>query len=163
MSEQHPIHSKGWQDVYPTPRDRSTAPLPRVDVQVLKQILERQANGRATEAVIIDVRRTDCESMIPTAINLPAHTFLLSLPTLLPLLAKVPLVLFYCNQSTGRGPRAAGWYADALQEYSDLDDAQTAAKVGVVEGGIVGWEEAFGAGSLQERGKPAQGWSSRQV
>lgn len=101
--------------------------------------------------------------MIPSAINLPAHSLPLSLPTLLPLLANVPLILFHCNQSHGRGPKAAGWYADALQDHLKLDDAQTAAKVGVVKGGVVAWEEAFGAGSLQERGKPAQGWSSRQV
>lgn len=60
MSE-HPIHSKGWQDAYEAPRDRSAVPLPRVDVQELQKMLERQANGGATEVVVVDVRRADCE------------------------------------------------------------------------------------------------------
>lgn len=69
------------------------------------------------------------------------------------ILHSIPLVLFHCNRSNGRGPRAAGWYADALQEALNLSDEETAKRVGVVEGGIVAWEETYGAGSLEERGK----------
>lgn len=76
-----------------------------------------------------------------------------SAPSLATMLHSFPLVLFHCNRSNGRGPRAAGWYADALQEAFNLSDEETANRVGVVDGGIVAWEEAFGASSLEERGK----------
>jgi arsenical-resistance protein 2 len=108
--------------------------------------------------------------MIPGAINLPAHTIRASLPLLVPLLAEKDLVLFHCSSSRGRGPRAAGWWADALEEYlnakikirhpSSNEQAKLEAKaryigehVGVLTGGIKAWEAEFGARPVEERGQ----------
>lgn len=68
------------------------------------------------------------------------------------LLAPVKLVVFHCNRSNGRGPRAAGWYADALQQHLGIDDDEVATRVGIVVGGIVAWEETYGMGPMAERG-----------
>lgn len=91
--------------------------------------------------------------MIPGAINLPAHSLPVSVPTLVALLSAVPLVLFHCNRSNGRGPRAAGWYADALQDHLSLSDEHLAQRVAILEGGIVAWEARFGTGAIEQRGK----------
>ena len=107
--------------------------------------------------------------MIPGAINLPAHTIRASLPPLIPLLADQGLVLFHCSSSRGRGPRAAGWYADVLEERllaqaKEASDEETRKKlgakastvswhVGVLTGGIKAWEQEYGARPIEERGK----------
>jgi hypothetical protein len=49
---------------------------------------------------------------------------------------KIPLVIFYCSSSNGRGPRCAGWFQDALDEAGD----QVAESV-VLAGGIKRWVE----------------------
>jgi arsenical-resistance protein 2 len=92
------------------------------------------------------------QSMIPGAINLPAHSFHVALPTLLHLLAPIPMIIFHCGRSNGRGPRTAGWYADALQKHLNLSNEAVSKRVRVLTGGIVAWEARFGQGSLQERG-----------
>ena len=97
--------------------------------------------------------------MIPGTINLPAHSLPLALDRLVPILPSVPLIAFQCDASRGRGPRAADWYADALQDYlavSGPADAQGGSdhqRVGVLIGGIKAWEEAYGASPVEERGK----------
>lgn len=90
--------------------------------------------------------------MIPGAINLPAHSLSVSLPTLVETFATIPLLVFHCNRSTGRGPRAAGWYADALQKRLNLTDKVVSERVKILKGGIVAWESHFGQGSLDRRG-----------
>lgn len=76
--------------------------------------------------------------MIPHAINLPSQTFHASLPVVHSVLAPIPLVIFHCNRSNGRGPRTAGWYADYLASKGEKTD-----KVKVLKGGIVSWREKF--------------------
>jgi arsenical-resistance protein 2 len=71
---------------------------------------------------------------------LPAQTFYLSLPTLLPILRSIPTVIFYCGSSSGRGPRCAGWYADALEAV--VGPENMAGRVKVLEGGIKAWSAA---------------------
>jgi arsenical-resistance protein 2 len=90
--------------------------------------------------------------MIPGAVNFPAQSFYVALPTLLHLLAPVTLVVFHCSQSNGRGPRAAGWYADALQKHLGLSNEAVSKRVRVLKGGIMAWEARFGKGTLEQRG-----------
>jgi arsenical-resistance protein 2 len=77
------------------------------------------------------------QDLVFGAINLPAQTFYLCLPTLVPLLKPVPTVIFYCNSSAGRGPRCAGWYADALEAV--VGPENMAGRVKVLDGGITAW------------------------
>lgn len=78
-------------------------------------------------------------AFIKTAINLPAQSFPLVLPSLLPLLSTYPRVIFHCQSSAGRGPRVAAWYQDALDAAGI-----TSSKAEVLEGGIKEWVEKYG-------------------
>lgn len=77
------------------------------------------------------------------ALNLPAHSFYVTLPTITTLLSNVPLVIFHCNncKETGRGPRTAGWYAEELEKRGILA-TQSAARV--LDGGIKAFTQAYG-------------------
>lgn len=116
--------------------------------------------------LIVDVRRTDWEvsswrqdlngihilfrvdvdvvsiknTFVRTAINLPAQSFYQTIPSLLPMLRRIPLVIFYCNSCTltGRGPRTAAWYQDALDAESIKDS-----EARILAGGIKGWAEQY--------------------
>lgn len=90
--------------------------------------------------------------MIPGAVNFPAHSLFLSAPTLVKSLSTIPIIIFHCNRSNGRGPRAAGWYADCMQSQFKLTDEEVAKRVGILQGGIVAWEEKYGIGEISERG-----------
>lgn len=73
-------------------------------------------------------------SMVRTAVNIPAQSFYYSLSTWLGALESIPLLIFYCSSSNGRGPRCAGWYQDALKEAgNDYSEAV------VLAGGIKKW------------------------
>ncbi|PWN96150.1 hypothetical protein FA09DRAFT_300336 [Tilletiopsis washingtonensis] len=150
---EHPINSKHWHDVYGEPRPRTDHPLRSVSVDELTALVQSGTQRAGTDFLVVDVRRADCETLIPGAINLPAHSLPAALPGLLPLLSRVPLVVFHCNRSNGRGPRSAGWYADALQAHLALSDADVSARVAILAGGIVAWEERHGVGELSRRGK----------
>ncbi|UZJ56245.1 hypothetical protein CBS101457_005565 [Exobasidium rhododendri] len=152
QEDQHPINLKGWMDVYPAPLQRSEHPLAQVSVEELDSLRSSSAIS-GHDYLVVDVRRADCLSMIPGAINLPAQSLCASMPTLMRVLSSVPLVIFHCGRSNGRGPRAAGWYADALQSHLGLDDKDVAQRVRILTGGIVAWEASFGQGSLQHRGE----------
>jgi len=78
------------------------------------------------------------DDMIPHAINLPAQSFHASLPVVRQILDSIPLAIFHCTKSNGRGPRTAGWYADYLVSKGESPD-----KVKVLKGGIVAWRERF--------------------
>jgi arsenical-resistance protein 2 len=75
--------------------------------------------------------------VVPGAINLPAQTFYPLLPTLTPLLAKIPIVVFHCSSSLGRATRCAGWFEDALPPDPKC-------KVFILEGGMKAWRARFG-------------------
>jgi arsenical-resistance protein 2 len=87
--------------------------------------------------IVVDVRRTDVDAVIPGAINLPAQTFYPLLPTLTSLLARIPIVVFHCSSSLGRATRCAGWLEDALPPDSKC-------KVLILEGGMKAWHVRFG-------------------
>ena len=80
-------------------------------------------------------------AFVRTAINLPAHSLYQTLPGLLPLLRRIPLVIFHCQScgATGRGARTAAWYQDAL----DKEGIKTS-EGRILTGGIKGWIEKYG-------------------
>jgi len=74
--------------------------------------------------------------MVRGAVNIPAHGFYPCRKTWVEVLGKVPLVIFYCGSSNGRGPRVAGWFQDTLDEVGRKDCAAI-----VLTGGIKRWAE----------------------
>lgn len=78
--------------------------------------------------------------------NLPAQTLYYSIPSIYNLLqaGKVPLAIFYCGTSRGRGTRAAGWFADyiAAQETADTKNDGFRIESVILRGGIKGWVNA---------------------
>lgn len=50
-------------------------------------------------------------------------------------------VIFHCQSSSGRGPRCAGWYQDALDAAGI---AQETSRAVVLSGGIKAWVKEFG-------------------
>ncbi|EPQ31925.1 uncharacterized protein PFL1_00124 [Pseudozyma flocculosa PF-1] len=160
-----PISTSEWWKVHGEPRPRDPA-LPQLDVEEVASWYQPgdRALRPGVDFLIVDVRRSDCETMIPGAINLPAHSLPHSLPSLLPLLSSVPRLVFHCNSSKGRGPRAAGWTADALDDYRAANPgAEVKAQVYVLKGGIVAWKERFGEASLDQRGAKVDGLQTRHL
>ena len=53
----------------------------------------------------------------------------------------MPLVIFYCGSCGGRGPRAAGWFADYIDDQTAAKTSQVSSRVqsAILEGGIKGW------------------------
>src|SRR4051812_21473004 len=80
-------------------------------------------------------------SFIKGALNLPAHSFYPTLSTIVTILSSIPMVIFHCNScsETGRGPRAAGWYADELAHQGI-----TTSQAYVLDGGIKAFVERYG-------------------
>jgi arsenical-resistance protein 2 len=91
------------------------------------------------------------QTLIPGAINIPAQSIAASATTLVDVLSHIDLVVFYCSQSKGRGPRAAGWYADALEKALP-PQAIVSDRVAILKGGIVAWEAEYGCGDITQRG-----------
>ncbi|KAJ3557089.1 hypothetical protein NM688_g1658 [Phlebia brevispora] len=125
-----------WAAPLPLPRSNP----PELPASEVAELIRTKRAG--VDFLVVDVRRMDWENAyIRTSINLPAQSFHQSLPALVPILKKVPLVIFTCNSCTitGRGPRIAAWYQDAL-------DAQgiESSSARVLTGGIKGWVATYG-------------------
>ncbi|KAI0041387.1 Rhodanese-like protein [Auriscalpium vulgare] len=133
-----------WATGLPPPR----ATPPKISTEQLVEMMKTQTAG--VDYVVVDVRRTDIEALIKGAINLPAQTFYQTLPTLLPILSRIPKVIFHCQSSAGRGPRCAGWYADALPA-----DARSESLI--LEGGIKAWLEKFAGDAEMTTAAPNAG------
>ncbi|RMJ24882.1 RHOD [Aspergillus sp. HF37] len=121
-----------WHASYPAPRTVA----PSLSRQELLQWF-REGKRAGTDFVLVDLRRTDFEGgTIRGSLNLPAQSLYPTIPTLYSLLSngKVKHVVWYCGSSRGRGTRAAGWFADYLEERQDGD-----LKSLVLEEGIKGW------------------------
>jgi len=76
--------------------------------------------------------------MVQTAINIPAQTFYYTRLALLNILGGIPMIIFYCSSSNGRGPRCAGWMQDALHEAGNKN-----AEPVVLAGGIKNWVKEY--------------------
>ncbi|EOQ98645.1 Dual specificity phosphatase ibp1 [Wallemia ichthyophaga EXF-994] len=150
QAEDHPINFSSWWHVYGEPK----ATFNIITVDQLSKLYYSEEIGR--DFVVIDVRRSDLTEMIPGAINLPAQSLPQALPSLIYSLGNIDKFIFHCNSSKGRGPRAAGWFADALNNHVKSVDPSlgTQGRVFVLEGGINSWKEKFGAQSIEDRGKP---------
>ncbi|KAF7290305.1 Rhodanese domain-containing protein [Mycena chlorophos] len=125
-----------WYDAFPT----LTSTPPSISPSELAGIILDPTKEIMKDYVVVDVRRADFENhAIPGCINLPAHSFYQTLPTILKLLQRVPLVVFHCNscKEGSRGWRVAGWYADAAKV------AGVESKAVTLEGGIRAWAEAY--------------------
>ncbi|KAH8700205.1 Rhodanese-like domain-containing protein [Talaromyces proteolyticus] len=121
-----------WHAAYPAPRRVATT-LPS------QELLQWFRDGKR-DYVLVDLRRTDFEGgTIRGSLNLPAQSLYPSIPTIYSLLSQsnVKYVVWYCGSSRGRGVRAAGWFADYLEEQQD-----TTLQSLVLEGGVKGWVAA---------------------
>ncbi|RAL17405.1 putative arsenate reductase (Arc2) [Aspergillus homomorphus CBS 101889] len=128
--------SQPWHAIYPTPRITAAY----VSRTKLLQWLKEGKKQTNKDLIIIDLRRTDCEGgMISGSLNLPAQSLYPSIPTLYSVLTqgRISKVVWYCGSSRGRGPRAAGWFADYLAEQRDNRMESL-----VLEEGIKGWVAA---------------------
>ncbi|GAA5928871.1 uncharacterized protein JCM15063_003991 [Sporobolomyces koalae] len=130
-----------WHAAFPTPTSSlKDGTLVSITVDELQKKIRDQPTLDKRDFLVVDVRRTDFDTgFIRGAINLPAQSFYATLETLLPLLYQYKLVIFHCQSSNGRGPRVAGWYQDALDEF-DISRSRGA----VLEGGIKKWIEVVG-------------------
>ncbi|KIO28978.1 hypothetical protein M407DRAFT_242790 [Tulasnella calospora MUT 4182] len=132
--------SAPWHAIFPSPQSTPQAISP----EELATLLRENFAAVGKDFLIIDARRTDFEgACIRGAINLPAHSFYQTLPTIVAALSNIPKVIFHCNSCKpgGRGPRTAGWYADELMRQGKEDQAKN---VFVLQGGVKGWISAYG-------------------
>jgi len=128
-----------WWAALPTP----IATAPGISKEALADMMRSVSQEAGKDYIVVDVRRTDFEDcFIRGAINLPAQSFHQTLPGLIPVLSRIPTVVFHCNscgKETSRGRRVAGWYQDALNSKG-----LTGSKALYLEGGIKEWKEQFG-------------------
>ncbi|KAL2009691.1 hypothetical protein VTN00DRAFT_5498 [Thermoascus crustaceus] len=135
-TSQPSTNERPWHEAYPAPR--TVAPASVTREQVLQWFRDGKTPGK--DFVLVDLRRTDFEGgTIRGSLNLPAQSLYPTLPTLYALASAggVGSVIFYCGSSRGRGTRAAGWFADYLEDKQD-----SSLKSLVLEGGIKGWASA---------------------
>ncbi|KAK0547784.1 hypothetical protein OC846_004380 [Tilletia horrida] len=161
----HPINQSGWPDAYPAPKHTT---FDQLEPTELASWIQAGDKVPGVDYLVVDVRRADCEYLIPGAINLPAHSFYQSLPSLLPLLSRVPILIFHCGNRNTRGSRCAGWLADALEAHGQLAASSSSSssggssgpeqgqvKVFVLKGGYNGWERDYGTVPIDQRGQRA--------
>ncbi|CAI4218492.1 unnamed protein product [Parascedosporium putredinis] len=110
-----------WHEAFGEPK----ANVSSVPAETVLADLEGQPLGAANahrRFLLVDVRRTDWEGgTIASSINLPAHTLYQTRPMVYQLCkqAGVELIIFYCGSCGGRGPRAAGWMQDYLDDVGE--------------------------------------------
>ncbi|KAG8932452.1 hypothetical protein FRC01_013822 [Tulasnella sp. 417] len=129
-----------WHAIFPSPQSTPQTISP----EDLATLLRDNFAGVGKDFAIIDVRRTDFEgACIRGAINLPAHSFYQTLPSIVTILSNIPKVIFHCNSCKpgGRGPRTAGWYSDELIRRGREDQAKN---VLILQGGAKGWISTYG-------------------
>ncbi|KAL1981883.1 hypothetical protein VTN96DRAFT_2070 [Rasamsonia emersonii] len=125
-----------WYAAYPPPRNVA----PSLSREELLQWFQDERKRVGKDFVLVDLRRSDFEGgTIHGSLNLPAQSLYLAIPTLYSILSQTQVrdVVWYCGSSRGRGPRAAGWFADYLEEQGN-----TSIRSLVLEGGIKGWVSA---------------------
>ncbi|KAJ9477966.1 hypothetical protein PHBOTO_001548 [Pseudozyma hubeiensis] len=156
--EEHPINQSDWQKVYGEPTTKPGS----ISVDELTAWFHDKTPGK--DFVVVDVRRSDCDYILPGAINLPAHSLPATLAILAPMLSTIPKLVFHCNSSKGRGTRAAGWVADAfvkMHTQTGASEAQAqqsiAQQVLILTGGIIAWTEKHGKRAIETRGEAWDG------
>jgi len=129
-----------WHSAFPQPKGNGQ-PLA---VEDLYALIKDSSKVPGKDYLVIDTRRADFETaFIKGAINLPAHSFYPTLPTIRTLISHVPLLIFHCNSCKpgGRGQRVSGWYLDALGAEGSSDKVE----VKYLEGGIKAWIDRYGS------------------
>ncbi|KAJ5561902.1 hypothetical protein N7535_003635 [Penicillium sp. DV-2018c] len=124
-----------WHAAFPAPKREA----PSISREELLQWI-RDGKQAGKDYVLVDLRRTDYEGgTIRGSLNLPAQSLYPTIPTLYSLVSNssAKYVIWYCGSSSGRGTRAAGWFADYLEDKQD-----TQVKSLVLTGGIKGWAAA---------------------
>jgi len=76
--------------------------------------------------------------MVKGAINIPAQSIYSTKTSLAHSLGNITQVIFYCGSSMGRGPRAAAWFQDGLNEIGN-----TSSEGLVLAGGIKEWVKTY--------------------
>ncbi|XXH04985.1 hypothetical protein Hte_011409 [Hypoxylon texense] len=126
-----------WHAAYPVPR---CANPPSIDREEVLAMMAQSGNVAGRDYLLVDLRRADHKGgSIRGSLNLPAQSLYVAIPTLYQLVkaAGVHKVIWYCSQSRGRGPRAAGWFHDYLTDQGD-NEVQSL----VLLQGITGWAAA---------------------
>ena len=144
---------RAWHENFPEPRNKT--PIHISKEGVLRRLQAGNTHGK--DYLLVDLRRNDHEGgTIQGSLNLPAQSLHYSLRTLLSLCQSggIKEVIWYCGESCpvathsdsercklgssrARGPRAAGWFDDAIQE-AGVRGVQSL----ILEGGIKGWATA---------------------
>ena len=79
---------------------------------------------------------------IPTAINLPAHSFYATRHGVVAALGHIPLLIFHCQscgKPTSRGQLVAAYCQDAIEDAGRAGNTRAV----YLEGGIKGWVSRF--------------------
>ncbi|EGX46912.1 hypothetical protein AOL_s00097g338 [Orbilia oligospora ATCC 24927] len=140
-----------WHAAFPSPRTTKPGALTRKDVL---ELLQKEGSK---DFVLVDLRRNDYEGgTIRGSINLPAQSLYPTIPTLYDLFkaGSVKQVIWYCGSSGGRGTRAAGWFADHIDDKGD-----TEMKSVILEGGIKGWVKGGNEYTETMIGYAEEAWS----
>ncbi|RYP18311.1 hypothetical protein DL765_004031 [Monosporascus sp. GIB2] len=128
-------NEKPWHEAYPAPKEVNPKTITRAELLAL--LKENGGSISGGDFVLVDLRRMDHKGgTIRGSINLPAQSLYPSIPTLYQIFkaAGVRKVIWYCGSSSGRGPRAAGWFSDYITERGDSSMQSL-----VLLGGIKGW------------------------
>ncbi|KAJ4004042.1 hypothetical protein NW766_011898 [Fusarium irregulare] len=148
--------STPWHAAYPPPMNKAPGAMTR---HAVLDMLKDRNHIAGKDYVLIDLRRTDHEGgSIRGSINLPAQSLYPTIKTLYSLFksAGVQKVIWYCSSSRGRGPRAAGWFKDYLDEQDDVHMESL-----ILSEGITGWAKAGGEFAEWMDQYDATVWSSR--
>ncbi|KAI0150542.1 Rhodanese-like domain-containing protein [Xylariaceae sp. FL1272] len=147
-----------WHAAFPAPRIAEPPSLTR------EEVLHKLRSDTLPDFVIVDLRRNDFEGgTIRGAVNLPAQTLYPSIPTLYALFKAAggsgdlgnPDSDPRCQGSrSSRGARAAGWFADYIQEKGD-NEMQSV----TLQGGIKGWVAAGDSFTELMEGYDAEHWA----
>ncbi|KAF3143407.1 hypothetical protein TWF703_010821 [Orbilia oligospora] len=140
-----------WHAAFPSPRTTKPGALTR------KEVLELLQKEGRKDFVLVDLRRNDYEGgTIRGSINLPAQSLYPTIPTLYDLFkaGNMKQVIWYCGSSAGRGTRAAGWFADHIDDKGD-----TEMKSVILEGGIKGWVKGGNEYTETMIGYAEEAWS----
>ncbi|KAJ3388281.1 hypothetical protein HDU84_009865 [Entophlyctis sp. JEL0112] len=143
-----------WWDAYPVPR---SDPVFWTHDKVAELIRSSSVCGK--DYACVDVRRTDyLGGTVKGATNAPAQTFYDQLGNFVEKYKNIPLVIFFCNSSSGRGPRCARWYQDALND-SGIRTSQGL----ILKGGIKEWVHHYGSHAELTEGYDEDHWKKEET
>ncbi|KAK3326808.1 Rhodanese-like domain-containing protein [Apodospora peruviana] len=127
-----------WYAAYPEPQSE----LVNISREEVLEMLKSDVSVPGRDFVLVDLRRNDFEGgTIRGSINLPAQSLYPTLATVYNLFkaSGVRKVIWYCGSSTGRGSRAARWFADHLAKPEVNDTTMQSL---ALLGGVRGWANA---------------------